>query len=363
MTAELKPGILGKYTSLACAGGPLQLALSFSDRDIVDDPQCPAGYVKRMCQLSGEQICHAAGVQHAGALRVTGLDICDHNMPLGMIGIKEITPCGSGRAFPSATRTTLRGTGLVAGMHVTGRSGAPVSHITLENSLVPSIPGCCYETPTITDEIMHKINHLTCKWPTRIGTHPDDISWSCIHSTDNDGNPIIGIPLSGTDVCCMSQFASDLYKDKKMAKVYMCFGDSPITDAVKTPAGVPMLRITGDEGTRRFNAAKAQLAANMAPAWGHHGFEFAYYSPQGSVLSPHNCCNVNFNRCLGGLEGARTVASCAKDSNIIIPAVLSTDSTELLVQQLKDFAVIDNDEASARAAQQVTTAVPLLQDE
>ena len=355
-------GILSNMASpVACTGGDYTIGLMFSDAvQDTDCPKRPNGFVKRVFNITGKQLIDGAGVLHAGALRVKRIRVMDQGMCPGVIGIKEMTPCGSGRALPSATRTTLTNAyGMIAGHHITG-CGTSESIINLHEGLGKSIPGCIYLAPTDSEEEQNKSNHLTCKWADWIGTESKDISWACIESSDSNNEPIIGIPLAGTEVDCLSKFAAELYKGQQLSKVQACFG--PTAQVVKTASGLPMLRIMGSDGLKKVQAAKAQLAANMAPAWMHHGFQVAHYAPEGAVINPASICKVTFERCTDKSKNVPvTLHNVATDCNIqvALSQAQGVDTAESLAQQLEHLVVVGNLNEQVAAVTQATMSAPI----
>ena len=358
--AACRGGILGNLPSpIACAGGDYTLGLMFADAEIDKDcPKCPEGFTKRVFNISGKQVIDGAGVLHAGALRIKGIRIMDRNMPPGVIGIKENTPCRMGRALPSATRATLTNQyGMIAGHHLTG-CGSSESHVTLHESLGKSIPGCIYICPTDSTDEINKSNHLTCKWADWIGTDPNEISWACIESVDSNGEPIIGIPLAGENQDCLSKFSAELYKGNQLDKVQACFGSTAVV--VKTNCGLPMLRIMGAAGLKKVQAAKAQLAANMAPAWLHHGFTVAHYAPTGVPIPSNGVCKVTFQRCTNGSTVPVTMHNIAAENDIVVQSGsrVVEDTAESLAQQLEHFTIVPTHEQVTAVTQATMSSRP-----
>lgn len=360
--SECRAGILSNMASpVACTGGDYTIGLMFADAvEDSDCPKCPPGFTKRVFKISGKQLIDGAGVLHAGALRVKRIRVSDHGMCPGVIGIKEMTPCGTGRALPSATRATLTNAyGMIAGHHMTGCGGSE-SIVTLHESLGKSIPGCIYMAPTSSEEEINKSNHLTCRWADWIGTDPKDISCYCIESNDSNNEPIIGIPLGGPDVDVLSKFAAELYKGQQLEKVQACFGQT--CEVVKTASGLPMLRIKGAAGLKKVQAAKAQLAANMAPSWLHHGFQVAHYAPEGSVIDPESLCKVTFERCTDQSKNVPvTLQNVATDCNIqvALSQAHGVETAESLAQQLEHLAVIGTVNEQVAAVTQANMSTPV----
>ena len=353
-----RSGILSNLASpVACTGGNYTIGFMFADA--VDDsnhPKCPPGFTKRVYNITGKQLCDGAGVLHAGALRIKGIQVMDSGMCPGIIGIKELTPCQENRALPTATRATLTNAhGMIAGHHLTG-CGSSTSFIPLHESLGRNIPGCLYTAPSSDKEVISKANHLTCRWADWIGTDPDKIAHTCIESKDSNGEPIFGIPLAGKETDCLSKFTAEMYRGNQLSKVKAVYGDTVV--AVKTSGGLPMLRITGADGLAKVNAAKAELARNMAPDWLHHGFQVAHYAPEGTVMPKDALCKLTFERCTNGNDVPVTLQNIASDSNIQIqaPITVTPDSVKSIAAELEHMTIIPTNEVTS-AVERANVAV------
>lgn len=273
-------GILGQsigMSPLACSGKNTKICVFFDDSSAVES-DC-SGFRLHKIHIPGSVLCDSSGVIHAGALRINKIDIAD-GLQYGVVALKD-----NDNPMPTVSRTTIvTPSGNIAGMHCCGNGLS--SSVELCGTMASLIPNCAYIAPSACAETAQKNDHLTCKWAGRIGTTMEDISNTCIDLSDA-ADPMYGIPLCSTPgqpACCLSKFATDLYAANNLAKVKQCFGQT--ADVVRGSNGLPMLRVRGKEGIEKVNAAKAQLCANMKPAFLHHGMSVLVYTPDCVEFKP-----------------------------------------------------------------------------
>jgi hypothetical protein len=344
-------GILGHsvgMSPLACSGQNTKMSV-YIDNSSLAESDCN-GFRLHQVHIPGSVLCDASGVIHAGALRVHKIDIAD-GLQYGVVALKE-----NGCALPSVNRTTIvTPSGNIAGMHCCGNGLS--SSVELCNSVASMLPNCAYAAPTMCAETAQKNDHLTCKWAGRIGTTMDDISNTCI-DLSSAAEPMYGIPLCSTPgqpPCCLSKFATDLYAANNIAKVKQCFGQT--ADVVRGSNGLPMLRVRGKDGIDKVAAAKAQLCANMKPAFLHHGMNVLVYTPDCVKFKP-GMVHLELHRDAGG--GFVTQKMIGDKLNIAISNPIGTiDVTpDSIAADLASALVIPSQDASSAIAAAAVSIIP-----
>lgn len=343
-------GILGSniaWSKMADSGQPeCNIAVLF-DKSCDVDSDVP-GFRKRLAVIDGSTIRDACGVMHAGAMRIEGVTVGD-NLGVGVAVLKERTADAKGyRPLPTPTRVTLNTScGSIAGMHCTG--SANKSDIVLCPVVADAIENCSWKMPSDNDEELNRINHLTCKWVDHIDTPMDQIAHSCVDATTS-ADPMYGIPLAGSNPCCLAKFTTDLYSKQDFKKVAQCFGDT--TEVVRNSMQQPMVRVRGEAGIAKVLAAKQQLYENMRPSFLHNGLQVIHYCPE-SVSQTNGIVHVCLKR-RQPHESVQTQHMIAQKLDIALPVVVSQVASTPYTQAnaLAAATVIPNNEA-ARA---ITTA-------
>jgi hypothetical protein len=343
-------GILGSniaWSKMADSGQPECKVAVLFDKSCDVESDVP-GFRKRIATIDGSTIRDACGVMHAGAMRIEGVSLCD-NLGPGMAVLKERTMDEKGyRPLPSPTRITLNTScGSIAGMHCTG--SAHSSDVLLCPVVAGAIENCSWKMPTDDTEELNRINHLTCKWVDHIDTPMDRIAHSCVDATSAE-TPMFGIPLAGSNPCCLAKFTTDLYSKQDFKKVAHCFGDT--TEVVRNSMQQPMVRVRGEAGIAKVMAAKQQLYENMRPAFLHDGMHVIHYCPE-SVPQTTGLIHVVLKR-RQPHENVQTQQMIAEKLDIALPVVVSQVASTPYTQAnaLAAATVIPNNEA-ARA---ITTA-------